>query len=119
MVERKKSKIICKCGENMEQIVKDGQLIALDCKCGLRLNSEAETERMREDQQICLDGKVGDEARQIRMIKRLEFNDAVSPYHRTKWVKPGFRRRLKVKKFIILAGVCFIMTALILLLGGW
>jgi len=115
------SDIVCNCKERMHAVTdKNGDLIAYHCKiCGQRFTSEKEKERMRQRQLAVTDNEMG---KQERIRKRLQFNEAVSPYRasRAKWVKRGFRRRLKIKKLVLLAGIAFVVTALILLLtGGW
>jgi len=118
--EWKLSNIICECGQNMHQVANGDVLLAYHCRaCGRRLPSEAEKERMRRSQLKVTDNEMG---KRERIEKRLQFNQAVSPYRtgRCKWVKRGYRRRVKVKKLVLLAGVAFVLTALILLLtGGW
>ena len=125
MADWNRSKDLCsKCNSQLYRITDSstGELISRHCKwCGERLPSPEEQERMQEDQRICLDGEVGDEAREIRMLQRLQFHESLSPYRtgRSKWVRSGYRRRLKVKKFILLFAMAAVLTALILLLGGW
>ena len=127
MAEWNRSKNLCsKCNSQLYRITNSstGELIAKHCKwCGERLPTPEEQERMEQHQREAQDGIVGERAREERMKQRLEFKDTFNPYmkrqSRTKWVKSGYRRRIKVKKLFILAGICFIITSLILLLGGW
>jgi len=129
MIERKTSKIVCSCGEKMIQVVNDGELLALDCTCGLRLNTEKETERMRQRQLEATDGTVGEEARKARderMNNRLKFNDEFDPYknktHKAEWTSPGDKRRKKATSFLInllvvTTGVCIVVLTWHLIRG--
>ena len=128
MAEWNRSRDLCnKCNSQLYRVTDStGQLIAKHCKwCGERLPTPEEQERMNRHQKEVQDGEVGQKAReeaQIRQLQRLEFNDQFSPYknktNKAKWVKSGYRKKLKVKRLFILAGVCFIITTLILLITG-
>ena len=120
MIERKESEVICNCGKKMTEIRKDGQLFAISCTCGIRMSTEEEYKRMRQNQLLCADGIVGEQARkEAQQMRKEAFEYGFIPgQSRTKWVPAGYnrrkKRRVKLKKLALLLLITFVVSGLFL-----